>query len=62
MIWAEQNTREALFAAMQRRETYATSGTRAQLRFFGGWDFPADFCASPQTGTRGLRARRADGR
>ena len=48
MIWAEQNTREALFAAMQRRETYATSGTRAQLRFFGGWDFPADFCASAQ--------------
>ncbi len=46
MIWAEQNTREALFAAMQRRETYATSGTRPQLRFFGGWDFPADFCAS----------------
>ena len=48
MIWAEQNTREALFAAMQRRETYATSGTRPQLRFFGSWDFPADFCASPQ--------------
>ncbi|MBK9467342.1 MAG: DUF3604 domain-containing protein [Gammaproteobacteria bacterium] len=48
MIWAEQNTREALFAAMQRRETYATSGTRPQLRFFGGWDFPADFCASAQ--------------
>ena len=32
-IWAEQNTREALFAAMKRREVYATSGTRIQLGF-----------------------------
>lgn len=47
MIWAEQNTREALFAALQRRETYATSGTRPRVRFFGGWDFPADFCGDP---------------
>lgn len=38
-IWAEENTREALFAAMQRKEVYATSGTRIKLRFFGGFDY-----------------------
>jgi hypothetical protein len=37
-IWAEENTRDALFAAMQRKEVYATSGTRIGLRFFGGFN------------------------
>ena len=41
-VWATENTREALWDAMKRKEVYATSGTRMTVRFFGGWDFMAD--------------------
>jgi hypothetical protein len=41
-VWARENSREGLFDAMQKKETYATTGTRIIVRFFGGWDYGED--------------------
>jgi hypothetical protein len=46
VLWAEQNTRDSLYAAMRRREAYGTSGPRMTVRFFGGWKLPSDMCDS----------------
>ncbi|MEQ9519402.1 MAG: DUF3604 domain-containing protein [Parvibaculum sp.] len=40
-VWAEENTRESIFAAFKRREVYGTTGPRIAVRFFGGWDYEA---------------------
>ncbi len=53
VLWAEENSRESLFAAMQRKEAYGTSGPRHVVRFFGGWGYPENFCEQPDFAAQG---------
>jgi len=46
VVWAEENARDSIFSGMRRKETYATSGTRPVVRFFGGWDYSEELCES----------------
>lgn len=46
-VWATENSREAIFEAMKRREVYATTGTRITLRFFGGWEYESSDAFRP---------------
>lgn len=46
VAWAEENSRDSIFEALKRKETYGTSGTRPIVRFFGGWNFPDDLCTT----------------
>jgi hypothetical protein len=53
VLWSEENSRDALFAAMRRREAYGTSGPRIVVRFFGGWNYSDDLCGSDEFAARG---------
>ncbi len=55
-VWARENTREALFDAMKRKEVYATTGSRIAVRVFAGWDFKADEVERQDFAKRGYRA------
>jgi hypothetical protein len=53
VLWAEENSRDALFSAMVRREAYGTSGTRPVVRFFGGWGYDEGLCDATDFAARG---------
>ncbi len=52
-VYAEENSRASLFDGIERRESYATSGTRPTLRFFAGFELPAGLCAQPDLVAQG---------
>ncbi|MCP4002758.1 MAG: DUF3604 domain-containing protein [bacterium] len=55
VVWAEENSRDSIFEGLRRKETYATSGTRPTVRFFGGWDFEPTLCGAFDLVAQGYR-------
>ncbi|MEP5566235.1 MAG: DUF3604 domain-containing protein [Halioglobus sp.] len=56
VVWAEENSRDAIFEGMRRKESYATSGTRPIVRFFAGSDMTEDLCADPEMVAKAYQA------
>lgn len=54
-VWAQENTRESLFSALKRKEVYASTGPRIELRFFAGWSYATDDALSPDLAAIGYR-------
>ena len=54
-IWAQENSRESLFAAMKRKEVYASTGPRIRVRFFGGWDYEKNDALKPNLASIGYK-------
>jgi len=53
-VWSVERSRDAIFEALRRREVYATSGTRIQVRLFGGWGYPDGLCDDPDLAREGF--------
>jgi len=60
-VWARENTREAIFDALERKEVYATTGSRVLVRVFAGWDFKSDELERPDFADQGYKRAKHEG-